>query len=59
LFASLIFPRYLFLRGLVLEKEGKPDEAKKNYALYLKYAGDIPDVFGDETKARKNLGATN
>jgi Flp pilus assembly protein TadD len=59
LFASLIFPRYLFLRGLVLEKEGKPDEAKKNYALYLKYAGDVPDVFGDEAKARHNLGATN
>ncbi|HTR35963.1 MAG TPA: tetratricopeptide repeat protein [Bryobacteraceae bacterium] len=57
-FASLIFPRYLFLRGEVLEKEGKHDEARKADALYLKYSGDIPDVFGDEAKARKNLGAT-
>jgi len=57
-FASLIFPRYLFLRGEVLEKEGKHDEARKADALYLKYAGDVPDMFGDEAKARKNLSAT-
>jgi hypothetical protein len=35
----LIFPRYFALRAAVLEKQGKPDEAKKNHDLYLKYAG--------------------
>jgi Flp pilus assembly protein TadD len=38
-FASLIFPRYFALRAAVLEKQGKPDEAKKNHDLFLKYAG--------------------
>lgn len=56
--AALIFPRYLFLRGEVLEKEGKRDEARKAEALYLKYSGDVPDVFGDDAKARRNLSAT-
>ena len=37
--ASLIFPRYFALRAAVLEKQGKPDEAKKNRDLYLEYAG--------------------
>ena len=39
MFASLIFPRYFALRAAVLEKQGKPDEAKKNHELFLKYAG--------------------
>ena len=38
-FASLIFPRYFALRAAVLEKQGKPDEAKKNRELYRKYGG--------------------
>jgi Flp pilus assembly protein TadD len=40
MFASLIFPRYFALRAEVLEKQGKPDEAKKNHELFLKYGGD-------------------
>ncbi len=39
LFASLIFPRYLLLRSMVLEHQGKKDEAKKSQELYAKYAG--------------------
>jgi len=39
LFASLMFPRYLYLRGVVLERAGKHDEAKKSEEQYLKYAG--------------------
>jgi len=39
LFASLVFPRYLFLRGVVLEKAGKRDEARKSFELYSKYGG--------------------
>ena len=57
LFASLIFPRYLYLRGTVLEKEGKRAEAKRSYELFLKYAGDRNGVFGDQAKARERLAA--
>jgi len=39
LFASLIFPRYLFLRSAVLDHQGKKDEARKTQELYAKYAG--------------------
>jgi tetratricopeptide (TPR) repeat protein len=56
-FASLIFPRFLYLRGVVLEKEGKKSKAKQSYELFLKYAGDVPDVFGDEVLARRAVGA--
>jgi tetratricopeptide (TPR) repeat protein len=56
LFADLMFPRYFYLRGASLEKQGKRAEAKQSYELYLKYAGDIPGIFGDEAKARQSLG---
>lgn len=39
LFASLIFPKYLFVRGAVLQAEGKRDEASKSFELYSKYGG--------------------
>jgi Flp pilus assembly protein TadD len=55
IFASMSFPRYLFLRGAVLEHEGKRDEANKSYQLYLKYAGDVPDQFGDDARARQSI----
>jgi predicted Zn-dependent protease len=42
LFASLIFPRYLYLRGTVLRREGKQDEASKSFELYSKYGGRDP-----------------
>jgi Flp pilus assembly protein TadD len=41
MFASLIFPRYFALRAAVFEKQGKPEEAKKNHELYLKYEGGV------------------
>jgi tetratricopeptide (TPR) repeat protein len=56
LFADLIFPRYFYLRGAVLQQEGKRAEAKQNYELFLKYAGDIPGIFGDQARARQSLG---
>ena len=55
IFASMSFPRFLFLRGAVLEREGQRDEANKSYQLYLKYAGDVPDQFGDAARARQSL----
>ena len=56
-FVSLMFPRYFYLRGVALEKEGKRVEAKQSYELYLKYAGDLPGIFDDQAKARQSLGA--
>jgi len=50
LFASLLFPRFLYLRSVILEKDGKQDEAKRWRALYLKYAGDVPDIFDSNTQ---------
>jgi len=55
-FASLIFPRIFYLRGAVLQNEGKRAKAKQSFELFLKYAGDVPDVFGDEAAARRALG---
>jgi tetratricopeptide (TPR) repeat protein len=56
-FGSLIFPRYLFLRGMVMQHQGKRTEAKAAYELFLKYSGDVPDIFGDDAAARRNLSA--
>jgi tetratricopeptide (TPR) repeat protein len=56
LFADLIFPRYFYLRGVVLQQAGKRAEAKQSFELFLKYAGDIPDIFGDQSKDRQSLG---
>ena len=55
LFADLIFPRFLFVRGVVLEQQGKRAEAKAAYQLFLKYSGDVPDIFADEARVRKSL----
>jgi hypothetical protein len=55
LFASLTFPRCFYLKGAVLENQGKRDEARKYYQLYLKFAGDLPSIFGDREKAHKSL----
>ncbi|HYL74961.1 MAG TPA: tetratricopeptide repeat protein [Bryobacteraceae bacterium] len=48
LFASVVFPRVLYLRSVVLEKESHQSDAKQIHDLYLKYAGDLPDVFAKE-----------
>jgi tetratricopeptide (TPR) repeat protein len=54
-FDSLVFPRLLFLRGVVLEKQGKRQEAVSSYRLFLKCSGDLPSVFGEEARARQAL----
>ena len=45
-FASLVFPRFLQVRATVLEKDGNAAAAKQNQDLFVKYAGDLPDVLG-------------
>jgi tetratricopeptide (TPR) repeat protein len=54
-FASLIFPRYLFLKAVALGEQGSRGEAKRSYELFLKYAGDVPDIFSDGALARQKL----
>jgi tetratricopeptide (TPR) repeat protein len=56
MFASFLFPRYLFLEAASLEKSGRRAEAKQKYELFLKYAGDAPDIFGEAAAARQRLG---
>lgn len=53
--ASMVFPRFIFLRAVVLQNDGKRAEAKKSFELFLKYAGDVRDVFGENIVARKIL----
>ena len=57
LLESLVFPRYLFLRAQALEHQGKRAEAKRNYQMFVEYSGDLPDIWGDEVKARKSIAA--
>jgi tetratricopeptide (TPR) repeat protein len=45
LFASLAFPRFLEVRGAVLQNEGKVEEAKKCQESFAKYSGDVRDAF--------------
>lgn len=56
IFTSLAYPRLFYLRGAVLEKQGRRDEAAKNYRLFLTLSGPDAQVFGEETRARQALG---
>jgi tetratricopeptide (TPR) repeat protein len=49
---SLVFPRILYLRGLVADHAGEREEAVRNMELFLKYSGDLPGTFGEEENAR-------
>jgi len=56
IFGSLAFPRLLFLRAAVLEKQGRHEEAVANYRLFLTLSGPDECAFGEETKARAAIG---
>lgn len=49
---SLYFPRIYYLRALVAEKAGKPDDAHANYSLFLRLSGPDPLMWGEEKKAQ-------
>jgi len=53
LFAPFYFPRIYYLRGLVAEKEGKPDEARANYQLFRQLSGPDPLIWGEEQRASR------
>lgn len=54
-FLSLSFPRVFFLRGLLAEKQGRGEDARANYNLFLRYSGEPPMSFGEEERARQSL----
>jgi tetratricopeptide (TPR) repeat protein len=53
LFAPFYFPRIYYLRGLLAEKQGKPDEARANYQLFRQLSGPDPLVWGEEQRAAR------
>jgi len=55
IFMSLAFPRLFYLRGVILEKQGRRDEAAKNYRIFLTLSGPDALIFGEEAKARQAL----
>ncbi len=55
LFVTLYFPRLYYLRAVVADKQGKHDEARANYQLFLKLSGDEPLQWGEEQKAQAAL----
>ena len=56
LFTSLSFPRLLFLRGEILAKQGRRQDAERNYRLFLALSGPDPEALGYENRARHALG---
>jgi len=55
IFQTLVFPRVLFLRGALAEKEGQTARAREHFRLFVNYAGDLPAVFGEQRRAREAL----
>jgi hypothetical protein len=51
-FAPFYLPRLFYLRGVVAAREGKREEARGNYQLFLKLSGNAPLVWGEEQKAQ-------
>jgi tetratricopeptide (TPR) repeat protein len=51
LFAPFYFPRIYYLRGLLAEKQGRPDEARANYQLFRQLSGPDPLIWGEEQRA--------
>ena len=55
-FATFYFPRIYYLRGLLAEKSGKPQEAREAYKLFLQLSGPDALVWGEEGKAKAGGG---
>ena len=45
LFSTLVFPRFFYVRGMVMEALGKQDEARKAFDLVQKFQADMPSIF--------------
>ncbi len=53
---SFSFPRLFYLRAEQAARQGKRDEARSNYKLFLTLSGPDPLLWGEEQKARAALG---
>ncbi|HMC60022.1 MAG TPA: hypothetical protein VKJ01_12585, partial [Candidatus Solibacter sp.] len=51
-FTPFYLPRLFYLRGLAAEREGKRDEARANYGLFLKLSGPDSLMWGEEQRAQ-------
>ncbi len=56
IFTSLAFPRLLYLRAAVLEKQGRREEAAGNYRMFVTLRGPDAGAYGEEAKARQAIG---
>jgi tetratricopeptide (TPR) repeat protein len=54
-FSAFYLPRLFYLRGVAAAREGKPEEARSNYQIFLKLSGNDPLVWGEEKKAQAAL----
>jgi len=52
-FSSLYFPRLFFLRGALLDKQGQPSQAVRNYRLFVALSGADAEIWGEERRARQ------
>jgi tetratricopeptide (TPR) repeat protein len=52
-FSSLYFPRLFFLRGALLDKEGQPRDAVRNYRLFSTLSGADGEIWGEERRPRQ------
>jgi Flp pilus assembly protein TadD len=55
-YTSLYLPRLFYLRGVVAEKGGRGEEARKEYRKFLDLSGADPLMWGEEKKAREMVG---
>lgn len=55
---SFSFPRLYYLRGEEALKQGRRDEARADYRLFLTLSGPDPLMWGEEQKARAVLGGS-
>lgn len=52
LYDFLLFPNLFYVRAELANAEKKPADAQRQYDLFLQYAGDRPDRFGQLARAR-------
>jgi hypothetical protein len=48
----LYFPRIFYLRAVVAEKQGKPEEARENWRIFRALSGPDPLMWGEERQAK-------
>jgi Flp pilus assembly protein TadD len=48
----LYFPRIFYLRAVVAEKQGKPEEARENWRIFRALSGSDPLMWGEEQKGK-------